>query len=357
MILSGSPTGVTAALDGAIFMPAANYSGSASLQMNTSDNDGNRQLDEVTIDVTPFNDPPMNTVPSGVTTATEDVPQAFNIPVNDIDVANSEMVVTLTSSNETTITLPSITGLTFDFGDGTTDTTLKFRGSLPNVNAALNGVVITPRLNYIGSSTLVITSEDQGATGLGKPGSDTDSITINWSPVNDAPVNTVPGPQAIVEETSLVFSAANGNALSVNDVDATTALVQVTLDAQGGTLTLGSTTGLSFSANDGSNDATTTFSGTLTQLNAALANTTFTPNTNFAGAAKLTVTTSDLGNSGAGGAKQDTDAVTINVAGVNDAPVNALPGRSRPTRTCRARSPPRTATRSPSPTSTRRRCR
>jgi VCBS repeat-containing protein len=47
----------------------------------------------------------------------------------------------------------------------------------------------------------------------------------------------------------------------------------------------------------------------------------FTPTANFSGAALLTLTTDDQGNTGAGGAKNDSDSVSINVTAVNDAPV------------------------------------
>ena len=48
------------------------------------------------------------------------------------------------------------------------------------------------------------------------------------------------------------------------------------------------------------------------------------------------VNTNDLGNSGSGGPKADTDSVAIAVAAVNDAPVNAAPGsRAEPSRVVR----------------------
>ena len=54
--------------------------------------------------------------------------------------------------------------------------------------------------------------------------------------VNDAPVNTVPGPQTGIEDTDFVFSTANGNAISVADVDAGSNSIQVTLAATNATL-------------------------------------------------------------------------------------------------------------------------
>ena len=90
--------------------------------------------------------------------------------------------------------------------------------------------------------------------------------------------------------------AADGNAMSLSDVDAVSGFVQVTLSAVGGVLTLGGTSNLTFSVGDGVSDATITFTGTLPDLNTALEGTVFTPAQDFAGAAKITIIADDLGN-------------------------------------------------------------
>src|SRR5206468_7344045 len=84
-------------------------------------------------------------------------------------------------------------------------------------------------------------------------------------------------------------------------------------------------TGLSFSAGDGTADATMTFSGTVAAINAALNGLSYTGSANFNGADALSITTNDNGNTGSGGALSDADSVTINVAAVNSAPVNTVP--------------------------------
>jgi VCBS repeat-containing protein len=76
------------------------------------------------------------------------------------------------------------------------------------------------------------------------------SFSIGVTPVNDAPVNTVAGTQTIFEDTSLIFSAANNNQISINDVDAGNNPVQVTLSVDNGTLNLSGTTGLTFNQGD-----------------------------------------------------------------------------------------------------------
>ncbi len=143
--------------------------------------------------------------------------------------------------------------------------------------------------------------------------------TVNVDPVNDAPLNTVPGTQTINEDASVTLSTGNGNAIQVADADATT--LTVTLTVLHGTLTLASTAGLSFGAGDGTGDLTMTFSGTAAAINAALGSgLTYNPNANFNGSDSIAVFTTDNGQSG-GAAETDSDSVTINITAINDAPV------------------------------------
>jgi hypothetical protein len=123
----------------------------------------------------------------------------------------------------------------------------------------------------------------------------------------------VPTGQAVLQNSQLVFSTGNGNAISIADPDAGGNPVQETLTATNGTLTLGSTAGLSFSVGTGTNNSTMTFTGTIAAINTALQGLTYRPTTNFFGAASLTVNTNDQGFLGSGGAKIDNDVVAINV--------------------------------------------
>ncbi|HWT14467.1 MAG TPA: hypothetical protein VN581_01690 [Patescibacteria group bacterium] len=136
---------------------------------------------------------------------------------------------------------------------------------------------------------------------------------------NAAPVNSLPVSANAPEDAPLGFSTANANAISVSDSDAAGAIESVALSVDSGVLSLGNLAGVSIDAGaDGSPNVT--FSGTLSQLNAALNGLQFTPPADFFGDATLTITTDDLGNSGTDGAKSDADSLTINVRPVNDAP-------------------------------------
>src|SRR5262249_3783280 len=64
--------------------------------------------------------------------------------------------------------------------------------------------------------------------------------------VNDAPVLTLPGPQTTTVNTPLRFGPAYGNAVTVADVDAGNQPLRYTLLVSPGTLTLSTTSGLTF---------------------------------------------------------------------------------------------------------------
>src|SRR5207247_1341284 len=219
------------------------------------------------------------------------------------------------------ITLSGTAGLSFSAGDGTADATMTFTGTIANINTALAGLSFGPTANFNGAASLQIVTNDQGNTGSGGALSDTDTVTITVNAVNDAPVNSVPAAQSTDEETAVVFSSGNGNLISISDVDAGGSSVQVTLTGTNGVITLSGTAGLTFSSGDGTADATMTFTGTVANINTALAGLSFAPTANFFGAASIAIGTIDQGNSGAGGSLSDSDTVTITVNEVNDAPV------------------------------------
>ena len=217
------------------------------------------------------------------------------------------------------LTLAGTAGLTVS-GNGTGTVTVT--GSLANINTALNGLVFAPTGNFNGAANITVATSDLGNTGSGGALTDSDSVAITVNAVNDAPVNTVPAAQTMSEDGTLTFSAANGNAISIADVDAGSSNVQVTLTATNGVLTLAGTAGLTVSGNG---TGTVTVTGSQANINTALNGLLFAPTGNFNGAANITVATSDLGNTGSGGALTDSDSVAITVNAVNDAPVNTVP--------------------------------
>jgi hypothetical protein len=148
----------------------------------------------------------------------------------------------------------------------------------------------------------------------GTVNSNTAAKTVSVTAVNDAPVNSVPGTQSTYTSTAEVFSVGNSSLISISDVDAASASVQVQLVSTNGATTLSGVTGLTFTVGDGTADATMTFTGTIANINTALAGLSFNPTAAFNGTATLQIVTNDQGNTGTGGALSDTDSVSITVA-------------------------------------------
>ena len=107
---------------------------------------------------------------------------------------------------------------------------------------------------------------DLGNTGSGGTLAASDSIDLTIQAVNDAPQLTVPTNLSVNEDTELAVGG-----ISVTDVDSGASDLQVALSVGHGQLTLGDTTGLTFSTGDGTADPTLVFTGSLTDINAALA--------------------------------------------------------------------------------------
>jgi hypothetical protein len=198
MTFSGTATEINAALEGLTYTPDANYGGADSLDLSVDDNGnsgGPAQSDaaSVAITVVAVNDAPVNSVPTGQTIP-EDGQQTFTqssqtISVSDIDAAADDVEITL-SVDDGLLTRAGTTGLTFTTGDGTDDAAMTFTGTLTAVNAALDGLTYTPDADFAGTDTLTITTDDQGNNGTGGALTDVDSITIEVSGDNDAPVVT-----------------------------------------------------------------------------------------------------------------------------------------------------------------------
>jgi VCBS repeat-containing protein len=150
------------------------------------------------------------------------------------------------------------------------------------------------------------------------------NIAVTVTNVNEAPVNVVPGGQTFNEDVNRVFNLANSNQISISDVDAGTNPVLMTLVATNGTLSTNGVAGLTFTppgaGNDGVDDATLTFTGTIANINTALNGLTYKPTANYYGAAQITITTDDQGNTGSGGALQDSDPIALTISPVNDPP-------------------------------------
>ena len=154
----------------------------------------------------------------------------------------------------------------------------------------------------------------------GQGGTASQHVFLAIAPVNDAPILTVPGAQSTPDNTTLAL-----NGISVEDIDVAAGELEVSLTVTEGVLSLSETTGLTFSAGDGIEEAALTFTGTLTAINAALDTLSYRSAAGFDGQDTLNLTVSDLGNTGAGGALTDNAAIAVNVT-ATPASTNTIAG-------------------------------
>jgi VCBS repeat-containing protein len=162
--------------------------------------------------------PPVHTLPASQTTV-QGTPLVFSaaagsqISLADPDAGSSPLRVTLSATNGS-VTLASPAGLTFSQGDGSADTTMTFTGTLPAVNAALNGMSFVPAANFIGTAVLQLTTQDLVGPSGGQ--SDTDTLSITVTRRNGAP-SAQHDAYTVLAQTTLTVAAPG---LLTNDTDA-----------------------------------------------------------------------------------------------------------------------------------------
>ncbi|MFT5525144.1 MAG: hypothetical protein ACI9HK_003110 [Pirellulaceae bacterium] len=274
-----------------LYTPTANFNGTDTFTYTMNDDSG-LGVDSsatVTITVTADNDAPVNTVPGSQSVDEDNSLSITGVSVSDVD-GNVNVEVDLSVDNGTVT------------AGGQTGASVTLSGTVSAVNADLAALTYDPTADYFGSDTLTITTDDLGNTGGGSL-TDTDTISISITPVDDSAVVTLPDGQSTRQDTDLVLSAANGNPITISDVD--TDFLSITLDPQNGTLN-GSSVPI-------------TFQDTADGINAALDGLTFSPTPGFEGDVAIVVTSSDFNS---------TTQVTlaIIVSGINDPPVITAPG-------------------------------
>ena len=298
--------------------PAAHQSGTVTITLRVSDGYAST-TDTFVLTVDPLNEAPTVATPSEVGVNEDQASALTGISFADFD-AGSGNVQASFSVAQGALSATSGAGVTV----GGSALNLTLTGSIASINAfiAAGELSYTPVADDVSPVTLQVSVNDLGNSGAGGAlASATSNVTLNVTPINDAPINSVAGAQSVNEDGGLVFSSGNANQVSVADIDS--AALEVTLAATQGTISLAGTAGLTFSAGDGTGDTTMTFRGSAASINAALNGMSYTPTPGYSGPAALSITTSDLGNTGEGDVLTDDDAVAITVNPVNDAPTGA----------------------------------
>lgn len=327
--------------------------------VNVSVNDGAGGVGTaaLSVTVTGVNDAPTLTATGGSVTYTENgsaVALFSGATVNTVEAGQTISAMTLTVSNlsDGSSELLRIDGSDITLVNGASGTTagnglsysVSTLGGVATVSlsksagiSAAAAALLTNGISYRNSSenptaasrTVTLTSiKDSGGTVNG--GVDTTSLsiaaTVNVVAVNDAPTISAPATLSVTEDVASGLSD-----ISFNDVDAGSASVTVTFSVGSGVLTAISGAGVSVS---GSGTGSLVMQGAIADINAFISagKLAFTTASNATGSVTLNISIDDGGNSGidpgtSGTASSEaaSTSVTLNVAAVNDAPVNAVP--------------------------------
>ncbi len=266
------------------YQPDLNFNGEDGFSYTIHDPDGETDTATVSLSVTPVNDPPQALDDSFITA--EDASLIGNVladngQAEDFDVDGDPLSVALV------------------VGSGPQHGSLSL-----NANGSFT---YQPHANFNG--------EDGFSYNVQDPDGETDSATVSLSvtPVNDPPVVTVPGAQTTPEDVPIVIS---GVSVSDPDVDEGTGLLQVILSVMSGTVTVAidAPGGLSIGQIVGNGTPSATLTGPVDTVNATLAaGVTYLGDLDFNGADALHVAADDLGNTGVPGPAPLPQAVPIDV--------------------------------------------
>jgi hypothetical protein len=302
--INGTIGELNAALNGLNYQPNVGYTGSDTLALFLDDAvDNFTTSGSVLLSVNPVV-PPVITAPATESLSengslTFSTTNGKSISVADNGAGINADTETLSVSSGT-LTLATTNGLIFLAGsNGAASFTVK--GTVSNFNAALNGLDYVPRTGYAGSDSLLISVADS-------TDSQSNSSSVALTVLALPPVITAPLTASLIEGGSLAFLPGNGNTISLSD--ATTGSDSLTLGVTHGTLTLATTSGLTFTT--GANGtASFTVSGTVTNLNAALNGLVYQPTAAYTGSDTLGISVLDPGDNQTASARV---SLTINTA-------------------------------------------
>ncbi|HTU25247.1 MAG TPA: hypothetical protein VMF30_07610, partial [Pirellulales bacterium] len=336
MTFTGDVSDVAAALDGLSYSANAGFSGTDTLNISVDDlgNGGGGPItvsDSVAIHVARTTAPTITI--SLPTSAYAVTPAGGSLPGVSISESGSNDIVQVTLSVKNGVLSTQGNGYS-TLSDGTTiDTvanwpigqtvtvtgvgtsTLVMTGSAAEIDALLevqnpppsqrlyspggqliltlapsSGLVYTPNSGFTGSDTLTVSAKDAVLANAPRTVS---SVALNVRP----PTINAPSTQTMADTAPLVFSSAEGNAISITQGNVGAGTIQVSLSVAHGTLSLASTAGLNFSLGTGTGNAAMTFTGNATDVNAALAGLSYSAGSGFTGTDKLVISVGTPGGS------------------------------------------------------------
>eukprot|EP01012_Entosiphon_sulcatum_P058062 TRINITY_DN81_c0_g1_i2.p1 TRINITY_DN81_c0_g1~~TRINITY_DN81_c0_g1_i2.p1 ORF type:complete len:7025 (+),score=1174.42 TRINITY_DN81_c0_g1_i2:3903-24977(+) len=299
--LSGTPTALGSPLAAISVTPQAAWFGSTTVSVTVQDSSLAPVVGSVTVTVTDINSSPVLTIPSARTIIQGTTSTITGTSFWDLEATQS--FISPARTYTATISVTGTLGSKVKAGSVTAASSISFSGVAADVNTFLSSIIFTPPTNVYGSDGVKVSINDAGLI-VEK------TTTITITPLNAAP--QVTAPSSVSGSQNTVISIAG---VSISDVDTAiftnsyTTVVSVPTTANQPRISAsGYTTGTSI-----------TLTGTLANVNTALATLALVPPLEFYGNIVVTIVVTD--SEGASGQRQTT--VTVNR--VNQPPVITAP--------------------------------
>lgn len=216
-----------------------------------------------------------------------------------------------------TLTLLGGQGITFVSGDGISDQSMVFEGTIGAIQATLDaGLLVGLAQGKVGDSLVVLKLDDLGNTGAGGALTGEGSMTIRAIAPNREPVLEIPALQTIGVDSVLVFSSATGRAIRISDPDAGNGPLQIGFAVSSGLIIPKQVAGVEIV---GSETGNVVMKGSLAALNQAMDGLVYRSGVQE-GEFPITLSANDLGSTGFGGPKVSVRNLRIQVLGINQAP-------------------------------------
>ncbi|WP_319777230.1 DUF4347 domain-containing protein [Maridesulfovibrio sp.] len=304
--ITGTVAEVNAALAAVSFTPATDNDTNTTISVNIKDGleDGaTAKTGTITLNVTGSNDAPTVTNTTQTKTYNEG---DTSVALDDIEVADpdtgEQITATLTLADTSTGALTANDGASYTAGTGVWTIT----GTVAEVNAALANVAFNPVADNDSDTTISINITD------GESAAKTGTITLNVTSSNDAPTATNTTQTKTYNEGDASVALDNIEVADPDTGEQITATLTLA-DTSTGSLTATSGNGENYTAETG----VWTITGTVAEVNAALAAVSFTPATDNDTNTTISVNIKDGLEDGA---TPKTGTITLNVTGSNDAP-------------------------------------
>ena len=346
VVLSGTLAQTNRALDGMIYMPEPHFFGPTSIEIrvddkghtgepaNPFDTPNNVTRKSVEILVRPVNDPPEIFAPPSAVTP-EDVPLVFGletenrIRVFDIDAGENPIRITV-SIDKGLLSVreefaPLVSGvdtpeISFDAPQNSANEILDGLtvrvGPVREIDDGFGRVRLAVERHWSGEAVLEIRVNDLGHTGSGGPLTDTWTIPIVVTPVNNPPRISLASPTLTMDEDGRLLLGAG--AIVVSDVDAGDNAIRVSLTPSHGELTVPESEAVDI-LNVGERGVQ--LEGAIPDINEVLGGLLFAPDPDWHGQVSLDILADDRGHSGEGGPQTAERTLTIVVRSVPDPPV------------------------------------